>query len=109
ALTSEQFELRGGKWSDAQLTAAIDKLSPKLDACYVTALEKRPRLRGKLNVAWAVKLNGKAAAVKKQGGTLKDADLVRCTLDAIGSTRFPKPKKAALSIKLPLEFRKTAG
>jgi hypothetical protein len=101
--------VRGGKWSDAQLTAAIDKLKPKLDQCYAAALEKHPRLKGKLGVAFTVKPNGKAAAVKKQGGTLKDAELVRCTLDAIGNTRYPKPRKQALSIKLPLEFRKTAG
>jgi tetratricopeptide (TPR) repeat protein len=108
-LERAQFELRGGKWSDAQLTAAIDKLKPKLDQCYASALEKRPRLKGKLGVSWTVKPNGKAAAVKKQGGTLKDADLVHCTLDAIGNTHYPKPRKQAVSIKLPLEFRKTAG
>ena len=109
ALEPKQFELRGGKWSDAQLNAAIDKLKPKLDQCYATALEKRPRLKGKLGVAFTVKLNGKAASVKKQGGTLKDADLVRCTLDAVGETRYPKPRKQAMSVKLPLEFRKSAG
>jgi hypothetical protein len=99
--------VRGGKLTTPQLTAALDKAAPKLDRCYEQALEKKPRLKGRLNVAWTVRPNGKVAAAKKQGGTIKDPELTRCTLDAIMGTRFPKPRKQATQIRVPFEYKKS--
>jgi hypothetical protein len=103
----EQINLRGGTIKEAQLSAALEKLSPKLDQCYATALEKKPRLKGRLIFQWNVKLNGKVAAAKKQGGTIKDAELARCSIEAIATTKFPKPKKQAAQIRLPFEYKKS--
>lgn len=101
----ELLKTKGGKFTDVQLSAALEKTTPKLDACYTQALEKKPRLKGRLNVAWTVRPNGKAVAVKKQGGTIKDPELMRCTLDAITATKFPK-RKQPVQIRVPLEYRK---
>jgi hypothetical protein len=103
----EQANQRGGKLTDPQLMAALEKAAPKLDQCYAQALEKKPRLKGRLILAWTVRPNGKVAGAKKQGGTIKDADLTRCTVDVISGIRFPKPKKQAVLIRLPLEYRKS--
>ncbi len=99
--------LRGGKLTPAQLTAAMSKLQPKLDKCYAETLEKKPRLKGRLTLAWTVRPNGKAVSAKKQGGTVKDADLIKCATKAITGTRFPKPKKQATQIRMPFELRKS--
>jgi hypothetical protein len=103
----EQVNLRGGTFKEAQLTAAFEKLGPKLDQCYANALEKKPRLKGRLVFQWNVKLNGKVAAAKKQGGTIKDVELARCSIEAISGTKFPKPKKQAAQIRLPFEYKKS--
>lgn len=103
----DQANLRGGKLTEAQLTSAFERAAPKLDKCYADALEKRPRLKGKLIVSWTVRPNGKVVGAKKQGGTLKDAELIRCTLDAISSTKFPKPRRQAAQIRLPIEYRRS--
>jgi hypothetical protein len=103
----EQVNQRGGKLTEPQLRAAIEKLAPKLDQCYAAALEKRPRLKGKLIVEFKVKQNGLVGAAKKHGGTIKDADLTRCTIDAIWTTRFPRPRKQAAQIRLPLEYKRS--
>lgn len=103
----DQVNQRGGKLTEKQLTAALEKLAPKLDQCYATALEKKPRLKGRLIVEFKIKQNGKIGAAKKQGGTIKDADLTRCTIDAIWTTKFPKPKNQAAQIRLPLEYKKS--
>jgi hypothetical protein len=103
----EQINLRGGTFKEAQLTAAFEKLTPKLDQCYAAALEKKPRLKGRLIFQWNVKLNGKVAAAKKHGGTIKDAELAHCSIEAISGTKFPKPKKQAAQIRLPFEYKKS--
>jgi hypothetical protein len=104
----DQVNQRGSKLTEQQLTAALEKAAPKLEQCYAQALEKKPRLKGRLIVAWTVRPNGKVSGAKKQGGTIKDAELARCTIDAISTTKFPKPKKQqAVLIRLPLEYRKS--
>jgi hypothetical protein len=60
-----------------------------------------------LSFSWTVKPNGKVATVKQLGGSIKDPDLSRCSAQAIGATRFPKPHKQAALIKLPVEFRRS--
>jgi hypothetical protein len=104
----DQVNQRGSKLTDQQLTAAFEKAAPKLDQCYAQALEKKPRLKGRLIMAWTVRPNGKVTGAKKQGGSIKDVDLARCTIDAISGTKFPKPKKQqAVLIRVPLEYRKS--
>lgn len=104
----DQVNQHGNKLTEQQLTAALEKAAPKLDQCYADALEKKPRLKGRLVMAWTVRPNGKVAAAKKQGGTIKDADLARCTMDVISGTKFPKPKKQQpVMIRLPFEYRKS--
>jgi len=97
--------VRGGKLTEAQLTTAMSKLTPKLEACYAQTLEKKPRTKGRLIFNLTVKLNGKVTGTKKQGGTIKDADLIRCSSDAIDEARFPKPRKQAAKLKLAFEYR----
>jgi hypothetical protein len=98
--------VRGGKLTEAQLTAAMSKLTPKLEACYAQTLEKKPRTKGRLIFNLTVKLNGKVTGTKKQGGTIKDADLIRCSTGAIDEARFPKPRKQAAKLKLAFEYRR---
>jgi hypothetical protein len=98
---------RGGKLTEAQLTAAMSKLTPKLEACYTQTLEKKPRTKGRLIFNLTVKLNGKVTGTKKQGGTIKDADLIRCSTGAIDEARFPKPRKQAAKLKLAFEYRRS--
>jgi tetratricopeptide (TPR) repeat protein len=101
----ELATLRGGKLNDAQLAAAIDKATPKIERCYAQALKDKPRTKGRLTFGWTVRTNGKAASVKQLGGSIKDGELGRCTAQAITATRFPKPRKQSAQIKLPLEYR----
>jgi tetratricopeptide (TPR) repeat protein len=101
----ELATLRGGKLNDAQLSAAIDKATPKIERCYAQALKDKPRTKGRLTFGWTVRTNGKAASVKQLGGSIKDGELGRCTVQAITATRFPKPHKQSAQIKLPLEYR----
>jgi tetratricopeptide (TPR) repeat protein len=100
----ELATLRGGKLNDAQLSAAIDKATPKIERCYAQALKDKPRTKGRLTFGWTVRTNGKAASVKQLGGSIKDGELGRCTVQAITATRFPKPHKQSAQIKLPLEY-----
>jgi hypothetical protein len=100
--------LRGGKLSEPQLTAAIDKVAPKLERCYAETLRKRPHSAGRLTFSWTVRPSGHVTRVKKVSGTIDDATLTRCTTQALETTHFPKlPHKQSVQVKLPLEYRRS--
>jgi tetratricopeptide (TPR) repeat protein len=100
-------KLSGGKLNPAQLSAALDKTTPKLERCYGQLLKKKPRAKGRLTFQWTVRLNGKIASLKKLNDTINDATLTQCTQQAIVDTRFPKPRKQAVQVKLPFEYRRS--
>jgi hypothetical protein len=100
-------KLSGGKLNPAQLSAALDKTTPKLERCYAQLLKKKPRAKGRLTFQWTVRLNGKIASLKKLSDTINDATLTQCTEQAILDTRFPKPRKQAVQVKLPFEYRRS--
>jgi len=104
----DQVSVRGGKLNDQQLSAAIDKATPKLERCYAEALKDKPKTKGKLTFGWTVRTNGKATSVKELSGSIKDHELSRCTAQVIEGTHFPKPHKQAAQIKLPLEYRRAS-
>jgi hypothetical protein len=101
-------KLSGGKLNPAQLSAALEKTTPKLEHCYAQLLKKKPRAKGRLTFQWTVRLNGKIASLKKLSDTINDVPLTQCTQQAILDTRFPKPRKQAVQVKLPFEYRRVA-
>jgi tetratricopeptide (TPR) repeat protein len=100
-------KLSGGKLNPAQLSAALDKTTPKLEGCYAQLLKKKPRAKGRLTFQWTLRLNGRIASLKKLNDTINDMALTQCTQQAILDTRFPKPRKQAAQVKLPFEYRRT--
>jgi hypothetical protein len=105
-LKLEAAQLRGGKLSETQLTAALGKVQPKLLACYEQAIEKKPRIKGRMIYGFTVRTNGRATNIKRVGGTLKDDALLQCSAKVIETVRFPKPRKSS-QVKLPIQYKRT--
>jgi len=106
SLKLESAQLRGGKLSETQLTAALGKAQPKLLACYEQAIEKKPRIKGRVIYGFTVRTNGRATNIKRVGGTLRDDALLQCSVKVLETVRFPKPRKSA-QIKLPIQYKRT--
>jgi len=110
AMNFDELKVQGGQWGPAgqrALPAAWAALQTELDQCYAAGLAKKPRLKGNLRVGFTIKTNGHVTAAKALGGNFKDAAVIRCTLDAISNQRFPKPRKQAVKLQLPLQYRRS--
>jgi hypothetical protein len=105
-LKLESAQLRGGKLSELQLAAALSKAQPKLLACYEQAIEKKPRIKGRVIYGFTVQTNGRATKIRRVGGTLKDDALLQCSTKVLEAVRFPKPRKAS-QVKLPIQYKRT--
>jgi hypothetical protein len=101
----EELSIKGGSVSPKSFSAALDQTHTRLEQCYQQTLEHKPRLKGSLVVGFTVKENGRAAHAKNIGGTLKDQTLIRCSLEAVEATRFPKPHKQAAKVTIPFQYR----
>lgn len=97
--------IKGGKLRPKDVADAVRAQLPALERCYTETLEDKPSAEGGLTFGFTVSKAGKATAVKKLSGTLKDAALARCAADALGGARFDKPKRPA-KVTLPLRFAK---
>jgi hypothetical protein len=100
-----QVKVRGPLSSKA-VTSALDDSLPKIERCYADAVERTPRLEGKVTFGFSIDKAGRAGKVRKVNSTIKDAELQRCSSEAIAKTKFPKPKKRAAQVTLPLSYEK---
>jgi hypothetical protein len=106
-LVMESAQLRGGKLSESQLTAALGKAEPKLLACYAQAVEKKPRIKGRVIYSFTVRTNGRATNIKRAAGTLRDEALLQCSAKVLETVRFPKPRKQSSQVKLPILYKRS--
>jgi hypothetical protein len=107
AIEFEAAQLRGGKLSETQLTEALGKAESKFLACYAQAIEKKPRLKGRVIYGFTVRSNGRATNIKRVGGTLRDDSLLQCSVKVLETMRFPKPRKQSAQVKLPIQYKRT--
>jgi hypothetical protein len=98
-------KIKGGKLRPKDVAEALTAQLPALERCYTETLEDKPSAQGELTFGFTVGKTGKPTAVKKLSGTLKDAALARCAVDALGDARFDKLKKPA-KVTVPLRFAK---
>jgi hypothetical protein len=102
-----EIRVRGGKLKTKDVLTALGAGLKDVEHCYEEVLEDRPKTAGALNYSFTVDRKGNPTKVKKAGGTIKDARLLKCTQRAIEKADFPKPKSKPAQVTLPLEFKKS--
>jgi tetratricopeptide (TPR) repeat protein len=105
-LVKGSLKLAGGRLSKGAAVEALEAALVQVDECYDKALGKKPRLDGKLSLAFIVRPSGKVDRVQKSADTLKDSSTASCAVRALEHARFPKPKGSAARVKVALEFSK---
>lgn len=96
--------VRGGRLSAKAVTAALDDGLADIERCYAEAVEDKPRLEGRLTFAFNIDKAGRPKRVRKLNGTIKHAALQRCSTEAIEQTRFPKARRRAAQVTLPIGY-----
>jgi hypothetical protein len=83
-------------------------VTPAMNECYRTGLEKKADLEGKLALKFRVDPNGKVGGVQPAETTIPDKATADCIIQVIGGLDLPKNQGPLSSIFLPLELT-TAG
>jgi tetratricopeptide (TPR) repeat protein len=105
AMIKGSLKVSGGRLSRSAAVEALEGALAHMDSCYDKALGKKPKLSGKLSLAFVVKPSGKVGRVQKSSDTLKDSATAACIVRAVEHARFPRPKSVA-RVKVGLSFSK---
>jgi hypothetical protein len=100
-VAAKEIKVKGGKISGTQIMVALEDALPKIESCYHEALEKKPRLSGKVTLGFSIQKTGKLAGARVAKSTLKNKPFESCAVDALDGQRFPKIKKPA-TVTLPI-------
>ncbi|MFO0564017.1 MAG: AgmX/PglI C-terminal domain-containing protein [Polyangiaceae bacterium] len=73
-------------------------------ACYVAALEKKPKLNGLVTIRFVIGEDGAVREAKSAGSTLPDASVVRCVEKFFAKLRFPAPESGIVTVSYPIRF-----
>ncbi len=103
---SKLLRFWGGTVDRDGVIEAAQGAFPQMERCYQKARKARPKLQGRVVLAWTIKKNGRAIRARRAGGTIKNAVFGRCLAAAIAGLHFPKPRGKAARVTLPFVFRR---
>jgi hypothetical protein len=72
--------------------------------CYARGLERDARLHGSVPLHFSIDPNGHVSNAHAEGSTLRDAEMVRCSIESIQGLSFPKPDRAGANVLAELQF-----
>jgi len=78
-------------------------------ACYESALERRPGLKGRVVVTFVIGLDGKVASANGHGSSTPDVSMVDCVLREFRGLAFPPPERKSVTVILPIDFQPPEG
>jgi hypothetical protein len=76
----------------------------KLHACYDAGLGRNAGLTGRVNVRFAIGLDGTVIGVDVSGSDMPDPAVTRCVAQQFGMLRFPQPKGGIVIVTYPIVF-----
>jgi TonB family protein len=81
-----------GGLSEKSIQELMKKHIRSFNLCYRQALKKQPDLKGKVVFKIVIDPTGRVIKVNMSGGTKKESEFKRCTLQELKKLRFPAAK-----------------
>jgi len=74
----------------------------RFEGCYESTAAAKPRLQGRVVVAFSIAADGTVASAMDGGSDLPDPSVVQCIVRAFSSLVFPKPESGTVAVTYPL-------
>jgi hypothetical protein len=97
-----------GVFKAEDLKSGVALVTPAMNECYKTGLERKPDLDGKLTLKLRVDPNGKVTQVQPADTSVADQATADCIMQVVKGMDLPKNPGPLVSVLLPLELT-TAG
>jgi outer membrane biosynthesis protein TonB len=105
----EEFKIQDGLDPDV-ISSRIKKYLPQIQHCYEQQLVSKPKLHGKVTVAFTIQGDGSVASPQVAETSLKDKLTEKCMLEKIQKWTFPKPRGGGtVGVKYPFILMSNNG
>ncbi len=91
SIVSENIQVLSGLSKDL-INAVVQRHRAEIRACYDSALQRNPKLSGKVVMSFSIQPNGIVSTVGVKESTIGDTGLEGCIASRIKSWVFPKPE-----------------
>lgn len=91
SIISENVQVLSGLPKDV-INAVVQKYRSQIRACYDSALQRNPALRGKISIAFNIQPNGIVSYSAVKESTIGDRGLEECIVSRVRTWVFPKPE-----------------
>jgi len=91
SIISENVQVLSGLSKDL-INAVVQRHRAEIRACYDSALQRNPKLSGKVVMSFSIKPDGIVSTVGVKESTIGDTGLEGCIASRIKSWTFPKPE-----------------
>lgn len=90
-----------------QISSTIESNRSQYIRCYESRITAKPKLSGKVVVAFLVSPNGTVADSRIKESTLGDALAESCIINVVKSSQFPEPGgQASVKVVYPFKFNR---
>lgn len=94
-----------GSLDPAIIKRIVQTASPKIKACYDTALEKDPKVAGRLPIRFTIDPNGRVTSAAPSDATITEATFASCVVQCFQNLQFPQPDNGgSVVVTYPLTF-----
>jgi TonB family protein len=93
-----------GYLSPEQIERVVRANQSALKYCYELEVQRQPNLRGRVEIAWRITLDGRVSTARVARSTLRNARVEGCMVRQIKRWQFPKPDGGEVRVNYPFIF-----
>ena len=118
AIQAASFETRKTKTIKEPLVGEIDPAlisriiknnKFELQLCFELALRRNQGVAGTMEWQWRLDSRGQISDMQLVKSTIEDSRMIQCVRQKIASWKFPRPRKGAIQVSYPFQFKPNRG
>jgi hypothetical protein len=98
-----------GYLSPEQIMRVVRQNMAQIRYCYETELQRQPSLRGRIEVAWRINLQGAVTTSRVGRSTMGNPRVEGCIVRQVRTWRFPQPDGGEVDVHFPFVFGLQGG
>ncbi|MCB9621622.1 MAG: energy transducer TonB [Sandaracinus sp.] len=98
-----------GYLSAEQINRVVRANAAAIRYCYEVEVQRQPNLRGRVEIAWRINLQGAVTTSRVASSTLRNPRVEGCIVRQVRRWRFPQPDGGEVNVTYPFIFGVSGG
>jgi TonB family protein len=98
-----------GYLSAEQINRVVRANAAAIRYCYEVEVQRQPNLRGRVEIAWRINLQGAVTTSRVASSTLRNPGVEGCIVRQVRRWRFPQPDGGEVNVTYPFIFGVSGG